>query len=219
MTHHVAVRVRCAHTEQSISLWHWNIFFFLLLSVSGGWAQWREGKLCKNVISETITSWIAVETFFKPGVQLFLSVALTSAVRGVCRRACTCLLGGRCGGSTGCSEGYVWEWGSKVLAGLSGLLMAAIDWTSHTLSACALHTTTHLPHWHLAASPAWVTSLPTQDRCFLQAQTALSAASYSAASLSILFIYAPLSGTTTNTCISVSNIREPWWLNSDSMSM
>lgn len=49
-------------------------------------------------------------------------------------------------GSTGCSEGYVWEWGSKVLAGLSRLLMAAIDWTSHTLSACSLHTTTHLPH-------------------------------------------------------------------------
>lgn len=139
------------------------LHFFLLSSVSGEWAQWWEEKLCKNVISETVNSCIAVETFFKAGVQLFLSVVLTSAVRGVCRHAYTCLLGGHCGGSTGCSVGYVWEWGSKVLAGLSRLLMAAIDWTTRILSACALHTTSHLPHWHLAASPAWVTLLPTQD--------------------------------------------------------
>lgn len=49
--------------------------------------------------------------------------------------------GGRCRGPTaGCSEGYVWQQGSEVLAGLSGLLMTAIDWTSHTPSNCGLHT-------------------------------------------------------------------------------
>lgn len=87
----------CPHWTKHYFMTLKYLHFFLLSFVSREWAQWWEGKLCKNVISETITSWIAVETCFKPGVQLFLSVVLTSAVRGVCRRAYTCLLGGHCG--------------------------------------------------------------------------------------------------------------------------
>lgn len=89
----------------------------------------------------------------------------TSLPMRVC--VCVCLIGGQRRGPGGCSEGYVWEQGSKVLAGLSGLLMTAIDRTSHTPSPRALHTTspsTTLTPGSLTPTSPCLTSPSTQNR-------------------------------------------------------
>ena len=112
--------------------------------------------------------------FFTPGAARFLTPHMTplyhvniSSQTGLLICVCVRLLGGQCRGPGGCSEVYVWEQGSKALADLSGLLMTAIDRTSHTPSPCALHTTssstTVAPGSLTPASPC-LTSPSTLDR-------------------------------------------------------
>lgn len=148
--------------------------FFILLSVSGEWTWWWEGKICKNVTylrPQPLVFWL--RHFFTPVVTLLSTLCMSSldhinissqSSLLVCMCVCVFLLKGQCRGPGGWSKGYVWERGSKVLAGLSWLLMTAIDRTSHTPSPCALHTTssstTLTP---TAAALPHPTSPPTQD--------------------------------------------------------
>lgn len=85
--------------------------------------------------------------FLTPGVALLLLVRMSALYHAMSSRTslplCVCVRppGANAGAPEAARRGYVWKRGSKVLAGLSGLLMTAIDRTSRTPSPRASHTT------------------------------------------------------------------------------
>lgn len=116
-------------------------------------------------ISETITSCILTETFFfldsscstiLHSVQDSLSIMLTSAVRVVCPVCvCVCLLWAQCMDPGGCSKGYVWKQGSKMLADPVAIINDSDrpDLT-HSITLCLAH------HQVIQHADTWQPRLP-----------------------------------------------------------
>lgn len=134
-------------------------------------------KICKNVTYPKPHPLVfLLRHYFHPWYVTVLHTTHVSSLScwhqrsdqfaGVC--VCVCLLqGGRCRGPGGSSEDYVWERDSMALPGLSPLLMMAVEWTSHTPSPCASHTSsssTTLTPGSLTPTSPWLTSPQSQCR-------------------------------------------------------